>query len=163
MNATHGDAGRPSSIATMLRSEARLTRPVFSDAFHARLIEHVAKDRGALPSHDRGVAEPRSSWLGRFAMPLAAVAAFAAAVAVLVTARGPEEAPNGSVSMESAGQPRPDGMPELGVDSLPLYDDIDAGMRAGAWMLASSLVEMPDWATLADFDADVESRDAQGP
>jgi hypothetical protein len=44
-----------------------------------------------------------------------------------------------------------------------LYDDIDAGMRAGVWMLASSLVEMPDWATLADFDADAESRDAPGP
>ena len=163
MNATHDDAGMPSSIATMLRSEARSTRPEFSDAFHARLIECFAKDRGALPSRDQGVAEPRSRWLGRFAMPLAAVAAFAAAVAVLVTARGPGEAPNGSLSMESAGQPSPDGVPELGVDSLPLFDDIDADMRAGLWMLASSLVEMPDWVTLADFDAGVESRDAQGP
>jgi hypothetical protein len=50
-----------------------------------------------------------------------------------------------------------DGSPAGGllvsVETMPLYDDIDAELRAGAWTLAASLVELPDWANVADFDA----------
>jgi hypothetical protein len=96
-------------------------------------------------------------------MPIVAAVACVAVLIVFGPSRGPEVVPDGSVSIDPEGGRDLDALPSLGVESIPLYDDIDAGMRAGVWMLASSLVEMPDWATLADFDADAESRDAPGP
>ncbi len=162
MNTTYDDAELPSSLAARLRNEARATRPDFSDGFHARLMDRVARNQVSLPSRDNGVVKPPSTWRGRLTMPIAAAAAFAAVLTVLFTGSGPEEAPNGSVSFQPVDVRSVDEPPALGVESLPMYDDIDAGMRAGVWMLASSLVEMPDWATLANFGDDAESRDAQG-
>lgn len=163
MNTTHDDDGYPSSLLARLRHEARSTRPSFSDALHDRLMERIASERMSLPSRNADVLQGRPMRLSRFAMPIAATVAVAAVMTVLVTGRGPDEGPVRLVPIEFSNPSRPADMPSVGIDSLPLYDDIDAGVRAGAWMLASSLVDVPDWASLADFNGDAAPRDVEAP
>jgi len=163
MNATRDDSGWPSSLSTRLRHESRSTRPAFSEVFQDCLMERITSDQALLPSRDRSELEGSLMQRGRFAMPIAAAVGLAAVMIVLGPGRVSKVVPTATVSIERADQRSLDVLPDAGIESLPLYDDIDAGMRAGVWMLASSIVEMPDWATLADFDAVVEPRDHPGP
>jgi hypothetical protein len=59
--------------------------------------------------------------------------------------------------------PQPDQQSVPGIESLPLFDEIDEGVRDGVRTLAASLVELPDWASLADFDAVALLAAAAGP
>lgn len=163
MNATRDDAGLPTSLTARLRREARDTRPEFSDAFHARLMGCLAVESVSLPSPCVDAPRRRRRGLGRLTVPAAGVLAVAVIIAVFVSGRGPDETSPDSTLLAPRDRQVAGPMPAVGLESLPMYDDIDAGVREGVWMLASSLVEVPDWARLADFDAPATPADAPGP
>jgi hypothetical protein len=127
-------------------------------------MDRVAVEEVSLPSPREDMSRRRCrgglEWL---AFPAGAAVALAVIVAVFATSRAPDETPPVSSLFKLAEQQGRGDVPVAGIESFPLYDDIDAGVRAGVWMLASSLVEVPDWARLADFDAPASPSDAPGP
>jgi hypothetical protein len=163
MNVTRDGAGLPSSLSARLRREVRDTRPEFSEAFHARLIERLAVESVSLPSQRDDGPRRRPRGLARLTVPAGAAVALAALVAVLVSGRGARETAPDSTPLVPRDRQVVNTIPAGGLESLPLYADIDAGVREGVWMLASSLVEVPDWARLADFDAPASPSDTTVP
>jgi len=155
----HG--GRPTAaLRRTLRRDALATRPPFSPAFHERLMERVACEAASKPE-----VEPARPPASPAAVPRVLVcvggglaALVLASWAVVWLAGRPQDRPGtsdvaaGVVPVAVAVLPSGDKR-LVGIDTLPLYDDLDAGLRAGAWTLAESFVELPDWANLADFDA----------
>ncbi len=168
MNANRDGSSRAPTLQARLRREARRTRLDFSQAFHERLMERITHEAAALPKvneHDL-LPSPMARTPVVFSGTAAGVVAVVAAV-WLVAAWLPGRPPTGPSPIERAGNEElavtGDGEPFSGIEEIPMYDDIDARVRAGAWMLAASLVELPDWASLADFDAKAILADASGP
>jgi len=155
--------GLPRSLGPRLRREAREARPAFSPEFQARLVAGLETGlrRPTPPAGLAGATEPevRGGW-----QPLAALAAGlagVAAVAVLaMVLPGGQPGMPWAVEGPAAAMPAARAAPtttepaELpAIMLLPLYDEIEAGLRDGVRTLAESLVELPDWASLAEFDA----------
>lgn len=42
---------------------------------------------------------------------------------------------------------------EVGIDRFPMFDELDAGVREGVSTLAATLLDVPEWRMLAEFDA----------
>lgn len=154
----HG--GMPTAaLRRTLRRDALATRPLFSTAFHERLVERVACE-AALKSEVERPQPWASSPVAPRALGFAGgglVAVVVASWAVFWMVGGHENSPvrgdvvAGGSRISAAAQLADERL--VSFDTLPLYEDLDLGVRAGAWTLAESLVELPDWANLADFDA----------
>jgi hypothetical protein len=146
----------------MLEHEALADRPPFSEAFHERLVRRLPA--AATSRQPPLVAAAASPARRRTVVPLA-VAVGLVGVAVLTMARpGRDGLPERSgvrVAAEDAaagigdgfagrGQRLTDAAEELlGIDRLPMFDELEAEVRAGLTTLAVSLLEVPDWGPLA--------------
>lgn len=165
-------AGGRCGVGATLRREALAERPQFSEEFHERLVQRLpaaARPRTAPPP----VAPPATppSGIRRAVLPLA-VSATAVAAAVLLLAlprreaqpdRLPRPIAGGGVQvmtlappMAARGEP---GEPTIGleqepvgIDRLPTFDEIGESVREGVTTLAVSLLEVPEWTAVADFD-----------
>jgi hypothetical protein len=126
-------------------------------------MDRIAVEAVCLPSPRKDVSRRRWRGLGRFSVPASVAVALAVIVAVFVAGRGLDGRPGGAALVAPADRQDAGAIPSVGIESLPMYDDIDEGVRAGVWMLASSLVEVPDWASVADFDAPAIPPDSPGP
>lgn len=156
------DHERPVTLPSRLRREARATRPGFSMAFHERLMERIVSEAGVSPRLGDGSLRARVDWK-RTAAAWAAAGFVAALVAMVVARIPPGAAQSGTRAEASLASSAADSVPPVGIEGFPMYDDIDAGMRTGVWILASTLVEVPDWASLAGFDAAVNPPEAATP
>ncbi len=154
-------------LRTMLRREARDSMPAFSQAFHDRLVARIANDSGLSADLKRTPSQSRSVRNSRTFVISGAAGLAALIVAWIVVDWSPGRAGRESVAVMVVPGPFQalpgDGEPGSGIESLPLYDDIDRGVRAGAWTLAASLVELPDWANLADIDGAASQAGDVGP
>ena len=162
-------------LAARLRREARGERPEFSAGFQTRLMrrveplpesltESLPRPMPALTGSQRASHARAASRL-----PVAGAAAVLVATLLLVAwssgfrlqSRPAEPAAPSPVAV--AASPQPDQQSVPGIDWLPMFDEIDEGVRDGVRTLAASLVELPDWASLADFDAVAALAAAAGP
>jgi hypothetical protein len=166
--------GLPRSLGPRLRREAREARPAFSPEFQARLLAglEAGPRRPTPPAGLAAAAEPGVSagWrpLVALAAGLAGVAAIAALAVMLPgvqpAAPGAGEGPAAALPAAQTALPATTEPAELpAIVLLPLYDEIEAGLRDGVRTLAESLVELPDWASLAEFDAAALLGAAIGP
>lgn len=162
-----GQGGR--RLGGLLRREAHGARPEFSTEFQARLIRRIeplsrpeaAAEVRPAPAAARtsGVAAWRQSW------PLAAAVLMVAAVGLGVVSReGPPPGPPSEPAAAEVASRQPPNDEELpGIEALPTFDDLEEGLRAGVRTLAASLVDVPDWASLANFDATSLLGGPEGP
>lgn len=153
---------RGGSLATRLRREAAADRPVFSAELHDRLMKRL-RPQPLRPATLGMPVRPAGSGSGT-PLPLLAAALVAGLAVVMVTAAawrrdrgagqgdglaavvaGPVTAPTAADLIGSDGP--------VGLERLPMFDEIDAGVRDGVASLAASLFEAPDWALLAGLDA----------
>ena len=154
----------PDGLADLLRQEAAWERPLFSEALHGRILRRlpVNADAPAVIQH----AEPRARQAGRPVWwPLGLVAAgVSLAVAIAVMAVRPELAGGQPRSVavvaaepaggsEDAAEGGANEAAELGIEHVPTFDELEAGVREGVSTLAATLLEVPEWRMLADFDA----------
>jgi len=169
------DGEKKPGLAARLRREARGERPEFSAGFQTRLMRRVEPLPESLPeslprpmpvltgSQRAGHARAASR------LPVAGAAAVLVATLLLVTwssgfgLQSPPAEPAAPSPAAVAASPQPDQQSVPGIDSLPMFDEIDEGVRDGVRTLAASLVELPDWASLADFDAVAVLAAAAGP
>lgn len=155
----------PDGLADLLRREAAGERPMFSERLHGRILRRLPVKPAAaavIPT-----AEPRAEGAGRSVwrqLSLAAAAAALAAVVLAVVWAGPDQAggpprsvalvamdPAGGSEVAAAGEAA--AAAELGIDRVPMFDELDAGVREGVSTLAATLLDVPEWRMLADFDA----------
>ena len=171
---TMNHQGNPYEIAdgmrALLRREVAAERPAFSDTFHTQLLLRLSPDRPQRACVDRPpVGRHTNPW--GFAGPVAASAAVAAAilVAIMLTHRpSRDDAPllaatpvTPGLASQAAGDRAapaelvdygPTAEEVVGLERMPMYDDIDEGLREGVSTLARSLLDVPEWGTLAEFD-----------
>ncbi|MFM8414519.1 MAG: hypothetical protein ACKOCX_07315 [Planctomycetota bacterium] len=160
----NGERGRfhSGSVATRLRREAAADRPAFSAEWHERVVRRLVADgkgpRAPQPKVAEPLAvEPRRRWIVAV-IPLAAAVVVAATVVVLMhpgpdlriggAGQGERPASDAAVASVPAEADGP-----VGLERLPMFDEIDAGVRDGVASLAASLLEVPDWTMLAELDA----------
>lgn len=173
------DGGQQPGLAARLRREARGERPEFSAGFQTRLMRRIESLPESLPASlpeclphsvpaltgGQGASHARAA----SRLPVAAAAAMLVATLLVVTwssgfgLQSPPAEPAASSAVAVVASPQPDQQSVPGIDSLPMFDDIDEGVRDGVRTLAASLVELPDWASLADFDAAAMLAAAAGP
>ena len=169
------DGEQKPGLAARLRREARGERPKFSAGFQTRLMRRIESPPESLPE-----CLPRSvpaltggqgAGHARAASRLSVAAAAAMLLATLLVVswssgfglQSPPAEPAASSAVAVVASPQPDQQSVPGIDSLPMFDEIDEGVRDGVRTLAASLVELPDWASLADFDAAAMLAAAAGP
>ena len=153
---------RGGSLATRLRREAAADRPVFSTELHDRLMKRLTP-QPLRPATLGMPVRPAGRWIGT-PLPLLAAALFAGLAVVVITAeawRRDSRAGQGDVLAAGVAGPATaatvadligaDG--PVGLERLPMFDEIDAGVRDGVASLAASLFEAPEWAMLAGSDA----------
>ena len=153
-----GDAGhrrvtqRGDRFADLLRREAAAAEPRFSWALHERLLGQLPAPAGPAPA--AGAAWARRPVSRPWIVAAGGAAALAVAIALVTTTPGSRR------GVPVAGAPGGAGPAELAVaadepeiERLPLYDDLEAGLREGVSTLAATLFEVPEWRMLADFDA----------
>ena len=164
-----GGRGRFTAGAA-LRREAIAERPPFSEAFHKSLVRRLPTARPPRQAR-RAVlaAEVPPTRVRRTLIPLAVSAALVA-VAVLLVARPVRDAeparPLGPMNADGAVVVALDAatssdlgvaaaLPEEtpGIDRLPTPGEIEEELREGVTTLAVSLLDVPEWTALADFDA----------
>ena len=150
----------PDGLAELLRREAAGERPMFSTALHERILRGMPVNPPAVIR----CAEPRGERVGRSMWRQVSLAAAGAVLAVLTLAinwaglhpaDGPLQGvalvatdPAGGSDAAAAGDAA-----ELGIERVPTFDDLEAGVREGVSTLAATLLDVPEWRMLADFDA----------
>jgi hypothetical protein len=144
-------------FAAVLGREARRERPAFSSEFHGRLTRRLAarSAAGRRPA-ESGTVPRRAAGRGvPLAGGLAAVLLAVAALRPLGTGERPEPVVDGARSPAAVrpDTPQPEQDPAFVVERFPLFDEIDEEIRAGVVQVASSLLEVPDWRGLTEFDA----------
>ena len=165
------DGEEKPGLAARLRREARGERPEFSAGFQTRLMRRIEPLPESLPRPMPALTGSQRAGHARAAsrLPVAGAAAVLVATILVVTwssgfrlqSRPAEPAAPSPVAV--AASPQPDQQSVPGIDWLPMFDEIDEGVRDGVRTLAASLVELPDWASLADFDAVAVLAAAAGP
>ena len=151
----------PDSLGDLLRREAAGDRPRFSQALHERILRRLSVGPAAGPV--ARVAEPRPlaarGWVWGLFGSVAGVAALALAFGgARLDPAGGSLPVAAVVTIDLAGttvagddvSPDPVG---LGIDSVPSFDQLEAGVREGVSTLAATLLDVPEWRMLADFDA----------
>jgi len=166
----HDGRGRFTAAAA-LRREAIAERPPFSDRLHEQIVRRLPAARPPTPARPAIAAAVAPARLfTRTVITLAASAALVAVAALLVARPvrdadptrplGPMNAGGAAVvalDAEASGElvvaaaALPDETP--GIDRLPTPGEIEEELREGVTTLAVSLLEVPDWTSLADFDA----------
>jgi hypothetical protein len=155
-----------------LRGEAQRERPVFSPEFHARLMRRLTPEIPTAGASQPLIGRPRTqhtSWRGPLIGGIVAGVVAGCLAAAVFTAVGPlqlgsrgvpEEMPAGggvrSVAVTLTAADAQQGGVERGttvIERLPMFDEIDEEVRSGVVLVASSLLGVPDWRSLADFDA----------
>lgn len=163
-HARHDDNRGGHRLGPLLRREALGERPEFSAEFQARLLRRIEPLAGRAVALEikpvAAVARAGSGASWRRSWPLVAAAAVVVVAAGLSLVRregprsGPAKAPLAAVVVSQLPDEVPPGDEELpGIEQLPTFDELEEGLRAGVRTLAASLVDVPDWASLADFDA----------
>lgn len=163
-HARHDDDRGGRRLGRLLRREAHGERPEFSAEFQARLVRRIGPLAGrevAAEIKPAPVASNAAS--GRRSWPLAAAAVLGLVAAGLGLVRregppgGPASAPRARSAAVTASEMPDEVTPGdeemLGIEQLPTFDELEEGLRAGVRTLAASLVDVPDWASLAEFDA----------
>lgn len=145
-------------FADLLRREAARDRPVYSAVVHERMLRQLPVEHpGRAVIHVAEawpVAAGHAGW--RRLGPAAAVAAVLATVIAIigprpdratarprtVTVAQPGERVGAAVEAEA-----------LGIDQVPTFAELDAEVRESVSTLAATLLDVPEWRMLADFDA----------
>ena len=153
-----GDAGhrrvtqRGDRFADLLRREAAAAEPRFSPALHERLLRRLPAPAGPAPAAGSAWARRPVSW--PWIAAAGGAAALTVAIALVTTAPGSRQGVPGPVTPGEGGPAElAVAADEPGIERLPLYDDLEAGLREGVSTLAATLFEVPEWRMLADFDA----------
>lgn len=138
------------ALAARLRQEAAGDLPRFSETLHGRIVRRLPRARTTEPRSDapRQPAALGSSW--RILGPVAASVLLAAVIAALI------DGPSGPATARSSMAPAAERLAEdsaPGIERVPMFDEIEAGAREGVTVLAATLMEVPEWRTLVDFDA----------
>lgn len=152
----------PDGFAEALRREAAGDRPTFSEALHGRMLGRLSVKPAAAAVIP--IAEPRGARAGQSEWRQVSLAAAAALVAVITLAinwagLGPADGPPrrvGLVATDPAGgseMAAAGDAAELGIERVPMFDELEAGVREGVSTLAATLLDVPEWRMLADFDA----------
>ena len=165
------DGEEKPGLAARLRREARGERPEFSAGFQTRLMRRIELLPESLPRPMPALTggQPAGHTRAASRFPVAGAAAVLVATLLLVTwssgfrLQSPPAEPAAPSPAAVAASPQPDQQSVPGIESLPMFDEIDEGVRDGVRTLAASLVELPDWASLADFDAAAMLAAAAGP
>ena len=170
---------RRSGPAAALRREAMRERPGFSVELHRRLLERleVSPGRRRRPAAvEPGLADEssgrprRGRWLVTASLGGLAVLASLSMVGrfrpgVEPASRALGEPAAVAVADELPAGSGPAAIPEtneLGIDGLPMFDEIGDGVVESVATLAVSLLEVPDLAMLADLGASVAEGDQAG-
>ncbi len=155
------------ALAACLAEEAAWERPAFSSGFQAALMHRVRAEvpAGARRRQPRGLRSPpvaASCGGRRVSQSACGVALVIGSGVALVLAIGfpPGQVRRGGIESVAAGRllenPLPlefSGAEETSlIEQLPLFDDIDREVRSGVVMVASSLLDLPAWRDVADFD-----------
>lgn len=145
----------PDGLADLLRREAIGERPRFSRSLHGRILRRLPVSRAAEP---RTGETARSPWrLVRLAA--AAATSFAVGLAIITAGTDPADGPPQRVALVAMDPAGGSGVAasgdaaELGIERVPTFDELEAGVREGVSTLAATLLEVPEWRMLADFDA----------
>jgi hypothetical protein len=165
------DGEEKRGLAARLRREARGERPEFSAGFQTRLMRRIESLPELVPRPMPALAGSQGAAHARApsGLPVAGAAAVLLATLLVVTwssgfgLQSPLAEPAAPSPVAVVASPQPDQQSVPGIESLPLFDEIDEGVRDGVRTLAASLVELPDWASLADFDAVAMLAAAAGP
>jgi hypothetical protein len=161
----HVNRRGPDAVADLLRREAAGERPLFSEALHERVVRRLPVMAGE-PTPIR-LVERRPQRAGRSAgrqLVLTAAGAALVAAAIAVIAVRPDRAGGQlrSVALvavdqtggnEVAGEGGSADAADLEIERVPMFDDLEAGVREGVSTLAATLLDVPEWRMLADFDA----------
>jgi hypothetical protein len=145
------------SVGDLLRQEAARERPLFSEALHGRILQRLPRSP-ALPGRIH-VREPQPQEVGQSAWWRFRWATALAALAVAVAVIGPRPDREGDrlesvvVTPAVAGSATAAAAADPGFDQVPTFDELEAGVREGVSTLAATLLDVPEWRTLADFDA----------
>ena len=170
---------RRSGPAAALRSEAMRDRPGFSAELHRRLLERLEACPGrrrrlaavepALADDSSGRPRP-GRWLVTASLGGLAVLASLSMVGrfrpgVEPAARALREPAAVAVADELPAESGTAAVPvtaEVGIDRLPMFDEIGDGVVESVTTLAVSLLEVPDLTMLADLGASVAEGDQAG-
>ena len=155
---------QPDGFVDRLRREADGERPRFSQALHERIVERLPGDvvvaGEARAGEPRLVAARRRAWRAVGLSVGVAVAAVVVIVGFAPTPDPADERPRGAIvaSIDPAGGDAvaggvPPEASEPGIDTVPTFDELEAGVREGVSTLAATLLDVPEWRMLADFDA----------
>lgn len=151
---------QPDGIADRLRREASRERPRFSQALHERILERLPGDVVITGESHAGEPRPVAAWR-RVGLPVGVAALAAVVIAGFATRPdSADERPRGAVVARidpAGGDAVAGGLPaeasELGIDTVPTFDDLEAEVRQGVSTLAATLLDVPEWRMIADFDA----------
>jgi len=145
-------AGRGPAAA--LWREAIAERPPFSEELHDRLVRRLAASRPPRPV-PRKVAAAPATLIRRMRIPLALSVAVMATTVALVGWNGRDALPRPPAGLSAAGGLPDVAPPEepLGIDRLPTPGEIEEEVRESVTTLAASLLGVPEWTAVADFDA----------
>lgn len=155
------------AVAACLADEAARERPAFSPGFHAAVMQRVRAElpAAARPPQPRGPHAPPPRDRGRVSAGAAALAIGSGLALVLAIGFSPGQVrpgfpTGGRVDSVSGGRlsERPLSLEVTAaeetslIERLPLFDDIDREVRSGVVLVASSLLDLPAWRDVADFD-----------
>lgn len=154
---------RRTTAGAMLRHEALADRPPFSEALHERLVRRLPV--AATPRRSPTVAAAAWPARLRIVMSLATVAGLVGMALLAArpdragTPAPPQDLMAAGTKAEAIGngplaRDRPVTIAvaaeePLGIDRLPLFDELQEEVRAGLTTLAVSLLEVPDLGPLA--------------
>jgi hypothetical protein len=151
----------PDGLAESLRREAAGERPMFSAALHEQILRGMPV-KPATPAVIE-LAEPRVEGVGRSAWRQVSltVAGAALVLAVVIVGAGPDPADGppqrvglvATVPADGSDAAATGDAAELGIERVPMFDELEAGVREGVSTLAATLLDVPEWRMLADFDA----------
>lgn len=162
---------RQSGPAAVLRREAIRERPAFSLELHGRLLEGLKS--GPRRHLHTSSSQPRtrsvrgSSHRGRrlVTVSLGGIALLASLglVGRYWDRRGPVEPPVADRLVAARqGAVETLATDEVGIDRLPMFDEIGDGVVEGVTTLAVSLLDVPDFAIPADLGVDFQDADQAG-
>lgn len=150
-------------FADHLRWESVCDRPQFSEALHQRIVHRLPAAVINPPATQvAAVGADRAARVAWRQVTLAVAAVTLAIAAVIVAWRPDSAAPRPGTAafaiVEPAGEDGFDVGHDLeespvGIETVPMFDDLEAGVREGVSSLAATLLDVPEWRTLADFDA----------
>jgi hypothetical protein len=156
-----GTRRKRDDVGDMLRQEAARERPLFSDVLHGRIMQQLSQSPvgpGLIHAREpqpEGVGQ-LAWWRFRWAPGLATLAAAIVAVVAVIgawTDRRGDLLESVVVAQAVAGSAPAADAADPDFDQVPTFDELEAGVREGVSTLAATLLDVPEWRTLADFDA----------